>query len=300
MRRILQTGRRQRRRAAMSGITGVAVALVLASCGTSTALQMAPTAYLAAATRTTLARSTADVTLSGSIDTGGRTVEMTGTGTADFSTNAVTMDMSTQLGPGRTFEIRELLVDGTMYVGMVIDGQSLKQATGRDWIRLSVPIACASAGGASSDPVDQLRLLAAKGGSVSSLGTSVIGGRRVQGFSYAPSRQQALARLDTIASKCGLTPAQQATARTAFQAGHLPSSKVWFSTDQLLRRMQMVMSMPSSAGGTPTDENVTMDFSNYGAQVDITPPASSDVMSEQQFQAFANAQGGGTSPTTNG
>ena len=300
MRRILQTGRRQRRRAAMSGITGVAVALVLASCGTSTALQVAPTAYLAAATRTTLARSTADVTMTGSLNVGGRTIEMTGTGTADLSTNAMTMDMSAQLGPGRSFEIRELLVDDTMYVGMVIDGQSLTQATGRDWIRFSVPITCASAGGASSDPVDQLRLLAAKGGSVSSLGTSVIDGRRVQGFSYAPSRQQGLARLNKIASKCGLTPAQQAAARSEFEVGHLPSEKVWFSTDQLLRRMQMVMTLPSSAGGTPTDENMTMDFSNYGAKVDITPPASNDVMSEQQFQAFANAQGGGTSPTTNG
>ena len=281
-------------------MAGVTAALVLTSCGTSTALQVTPSAHQLAATRTTLARSTADVTLSGSLNTGGRAIALTGTGTADLSANAMTMDTSFQLGPGRSFEMRELLVDDTMYIGMVIDGQSLKQATGRDWIRTPVPITCASAGGTSSDPIDQLRLLAADGGGVSSLGTSVIDGRRVQGFSAAPSRQQVLANLDNLGSKCGLTPARQATATTTFETGHPPVVQVWFSNDQLLRRMQVIMSLPTPGSASPADQNLTMNYSNDGAQVDITPPASNDVMSEQQFQAFANAQGGGASPTANG
>lgn len=243
------------------------------------------TAFVTSASRTTLAQESADITLRGSISASGHTVPLTGSGQLDMASNAMEMNFSASAA-GQSLEVREILVDGNLYMGMTIAGQDLYQLTGRHWVQMPVSPSSLASGTNGDNPLDQLRLLAAKGARVTALGRSTIDGVSVQGYSVVPTEQAMLAGVDKMAANSGLTPAQLARIRATVAKTPPPTIKVWIGNDQLLRRMSidMQLGLPQGSDGG----QLTIDFSNFGAPVHITPPASSDVMSYQQFLQALN------------
>jgi hypothetical protein len=74
----------------------------------------------------------------------------------------------------------------------------------------------------------------------------------------------------------GVNPATGRAASPAF------STTVWVSSDQLLCRLSEVIPQSSPAGSYAPGGQVVIDFSHYGAPVDITAPARSGATSDQQ------------------
>lgn len=265
-----------------------AVGLGASGCS-SPSPPMTPTAFVTSATQETLAQRTADITLEGSFSANGRTVPMTGSGQVDMTTDAMSMNASVSAS-GHSLQIRELGAEGQMYMSLTIDGRDMSQLAGRQWVEL--PFSMPSSGGSlgSGNPVDQLRLLQAKGSTVKDKGTATINGFTCHGYAVTPSRAAMLDGFNKIAASSSLTPAQLQDIRSAINKASPPTITVWFDGDRLLRRMTMAMQLATGqAGGTA---GMTMDFSNYGAPVHISAPSRSQVMSYQDFtQALSGAEG---------
>lgn len=273
-----RAGRLQR----LGGAAGaVAVALALAACGSSASRPMTPTAFVTSATQATLAQKTADVSLHGAVTAAGQSVPMTGTGQVDFTDNAMSMNVDTSAA-GRAMTLRELFVGGHIFMGMTIAGQDLARLVGKAWIELPVNAPASGSGNlGSGNPVDQIRLLEAKGSTVVPKGTTTIDGTRVHGYAVTPAKAAMLAQVQKLSST--LTPAQIQQIESTIQSSPPPTFTVWFDGSQLLRRIAIDMQLAALGRGSGGGQ-IDMDFSNYGVPVHVTAPAASDVMPYSQFQ----------------
>jgi len=250
---------------------------------------MTPTAFVMSATRTTLTQRTADLVISGSITSGGTTIPVRGSGQADLTAGRYSADIQTE-SAGRSLTERELVVGGRFYLGITVSGVDASTAlTGKHWVQIPVPVGGSSSalGTGTVDPLDQLRLLTKNGNTVRPLGTSVIDGVTVSGYSITPSQKTIDQRIQSEIDSGQLSPAAQQQLRTS---SHLISSlamNVWFDASGLMRRMGVDI---GAVGATGT---IDMTFENYGTAVTISPPAPGDVISYSDFatalQAAENA-----------
>lgn len=283
---------RRRLRPGLCLAATAAVGLGAAGCS-SPAPPMTPTAFVTSATQETLAQRTADVSLEGSVSAAGRTIPMTGSGQVDMTTDAMSMNASMTV-TGHSLQIRELGVGGQMYMAMTIDGQDMSQLAGRQWVQLPFSLPSSSGSFGSGNPVDQLRLLQAKGSTVKDKGTATINGVHCHGYAVTPSRAAMIDGFNKLAASSSFSATQLQQMRADIDKASPPTITVWFDGNRLLRRMNMDMQLAmGQAGGTA---GMTMDFSNYGTPVSISAPPSSQVMSYQQFtQAVGHT---GTAPQT--
>ena len=108
---------------------GVVVALVATLGGSSGSPGIASAAFVTAAAQRTLAQSTADVTLSGTVQARGRTLSLGGQGQVDFFTNDMSLNVSAS-SSGVALTENEVLADGNIYLQLVVDGHNLAAAIG--------------------------------------------------------------------------------------------------------------------------------------------------------------------------
>ncbi len=278
--------RRRKRLLIASGISVVIVAAavggVFASHGSSApGSGMAPADFVVSSTQTTLAQRTADVTFSGSVSAQGQNIPISGTGQVDFDTNDFSATLS-ENAESHTFAIQELISSGQFYMGMSIDGHDMSEMTGgAHWVGISLPDQSSSSGlgAANVDPIAQLKALEQKGATVTSLGTEVIDGTTVSGYSVTPSRQEVE---NEIQQEVQQNQISGVTAQQMLQAPNLIgtfTSQVWIDGSGFIRQENVNI----SGGSAGIDAKVTVTYQNYGTPVSISTPAPSDVIPFSQF-----------------
>ena len=233
-----------------------------------------PAAFVIQSAHRTLAQSTAKMTLSGTIQMDGQSLPLTGTGEIDFGTGATQLSLHSSLS-GHPLAVEEVLVSGNLYVTMTVAGVSLSQMTGgHGWIELPVDQSSSTTLN-NSDPTSPLAVLEQPGIAVQELGSATIDGVVCNGYSVTPTRQAILAAASQEAARLGLPPAVTSQFSSVVASEPIPTYRVWFDAQGLLR--QMDMSLQTTAVGT-ISATATVDFSDYGSPVQITAPASSEVI----------------------
>ena len=228
------------------------------------------------AVNTSLANKTAEVTVKITGQADGVALNASGTGTVDFTNNAMQLDVSTSAS-GKQIQEKLIYLESTVYEGIPELSQLLP---GKSWISIdlsSIEKAEGQSGAGSLDngenPVAMLRLLAAQGNSVTPLGSSNIDGVSVQGYSVSINQaklHQDLAKL----------PAWMRQSMASTDIGQI-SYDIYIDGHNLLRRTTIAMHM--SFDSVSLSMNETLDLSHYGVHFTVTAPPPGQVVSLQQF-----------------
>jgi hypothetical protein len=277
---------RGRRAGVAAALAVVAAAAVTAGCGggsTSSALSLDPVA--AAATKSQSAGA-ARVRLSIAV-TGpqGKTFRLRGTGAIDGPSSDLTFKLGSLLGqagvPSAALtqlahgSLREITLeqDGD-YVIYVRLGSLLSSQLpgGQQWIKLDLSKLGKSAGldlskllaGSQMQPGDLLLLLRTEGAKIHKVGSATINGATTTHYRVVVDTRSRLKELGTSPLLAGV----------AAQMPSIPED-VWIGKDGLVRRVRASFDLPH--GATPVGMAMALDLYDYGAQVDIAAPPSSQV-----------------------
>jgi hypothetical protein len=231
------------------------------------------------AASTTLDAHSVDVAINGSVGVAGDTVNFTGSGAMDFAQNAEQLSLNESVGSQQLTE-KVVYLDKVVYVSI---GNEIGQLfPGKSWVSLDLSSlsssgAAASLGAGSSlnDPVSVLQALKAEGNTVVDLGTSIVNGQTVQGYSVT---LDASAINSQIASE-NLPAWMQQAVQQLVSANEV--FNVYVNSSGLVARL--AVSVTATALSQSVNENVTIDFSDYGAAVTVAAPPPGDVVSFQSF-----------------
>jgi hypothetical protein len=235
-----------------------------------------PAAFVTQSAQHTLAQSTADMTLSGTIRVGSQSVALAGTGQTDFRTGATQMSMGFTWS-GQTVAEQVIVVGGNFYLALSINGKSLSQLAGSkaDWTEL--PVAQAGPEDLSgSDQLASLSQLEQQGDTVESLGTKTIDGVPCTGYTVTPSKQAMLAAMRDESARLGLSSAMTSQFSSVIADLSPPTYLVWFDAQGLLRQLGVNWQM---AALDSASTSLVASFSHYGSPVNITAPPPSDTSS---------------------
>lgn len=268
-------------------VAGIGLLSVASACsGTTTqAVSVTPAALVSESAHTTLAEKTADVTLTGTISAAGQHIPMNGSGVADFTTHAVSATISASF-QGMSMHLKELMVDGQVYMGGTVGPVSFSQLTGKDWV--SLPVSSSDPNLFGSDPLAQLQLLEQQGSTVTPIGTKTIDGHTATGYTIVPSREAMAKGAQKIVSQMGLDPSEASQIQSRIDQMQPPTLTAWFDSSHLLREISVDLNM---GGGLGLSGSVVMDFTHYGVPVNVTAPPPSDVTSFRQFLQDAHQAG---------
>ena len=282
---------RGRRAALAAAVAIAAAAAVTAGCGggsTSGALSLDPVAAAATKSQTAgAARVRLAIAVSGPQ---GKTLRMRGTGAIDGTSSELSFRLGSllgqaglpsaamaQLGHGSMQEIT-LEEDGDYVIYLRLGSLLSSQLPGgQQWIKIDLSKLGKSAGidlakllsGSQMQPGDLLSMLQTEGAKIHKVGPATING--------APTTHYRVV-IDMRARAKELT--SPLLAGVAAQVPTLPED-VWIGKDGLVRRIRVSVSLPH--GGTPVRTSMAMDLYDYGAQVDIAAPPSSEVFDATQF-----------------
>ena len=234
-----------------------------------------PAAFVTQSAQHTLAESTAEMTLSGTMQIAGRITSVVGTGEADFKTGATQMNMGFSMS-GLTVAEQVIVAGGNFYLALSLNGKGLAQrAGGRDWTEL--PVAQAGPGDLSgSDQLASLSELEQQGNTVQALGTKTIDGVLCTGYTVTPSKQAMLAAMRDESARLGLSSAMTSQFSSVIASLSPPTYIVWFDGQELLHQMGVNWQMTTLDGASTS---LVVKFSNYGSPVNITTPPPSDTIS---------------------
>ena len=275
----------QGRRAVVAAACAIAaVAAVAAGCGggsSSSALKLDPVS--AAATKTQnagAARIRFAMALGGS-----KTVRLRGTGAIDGNSAEMSFklgSMAGQLGPNlRNASIKEIVLDqkGDYVIYMHLGFLASQLPGGQQWIKLDLSKLGKSAGvdlgklmsGSQFAPSDMLSMLKGEGAEIQKLGPATIDG-------VATTRYRATLDVAKALQSKGLT-----SPLFRGMAAHMKqiSAGVWIGNDGLVRRVQVAYHVPQAAAHL----SMTMNLYDYGANVSIAAPPSSQVFDATQLAA---------------
>jgi hypothetical protein len=283
--------------AALASALAVAVAAVVtAGCGggsTSSALSLDPVAAAATKSQSAgAARVRLSIAVSGPQ---GKTFRLRGTGAIDGPSSDLRFKLGsllgrvglpsaamTQLAHGSMREIT-LQEDGD-YIIYVRLGSLLSSQLpgGQQWIKLDLSKLGKSAGldlskllsGSQMQPGDLLSLLQTEGAKIHKVGPATVNGAATTHYRVVVDTRSRLKDLTTSPLLAGV----------AAQVPRIPED-VWIGKDGLVRRVRVSLNLPH--GATAVRTTMAMDIYDYGAQVDIAAPPSSQV-----FDATELAQQG--------
>lgn len=275
-------------------VAAAAVGAVVATGGSSkSGSGLAPADFVLTATQTTLGQRTADLIFAGTVTASGHAVPISGTGQAVLSDpQQYAAKISISAPDGTALQEKEIASSGDFYLGISSGAQDVSSLVpGKHWVQIPLPIGGnSSLGTGTSDPLTQLEMAAAKGNTVTSVGTETIRGITTSGYAVTISRANLLKSEQSYLSSSGLDPATKQQISQAVQSFPTPTIYVWFDSSKLLRRMGFTTNQTQN--GKNLAVNLEMDYVNYGAPVSISTPSSSDVVPLSQFLAAAKAATG--------
>jgi len=266
----------------------VAVGLCVTACSSSPSAspssspspsRATPSAVILSATRTSLAQSSADIGMHVNATVGARSVGIAATGTADLANSAMQLAMTVQGVPQLTgASLSVVVVDGTTYLSYPGISTALP---GKTWV--SQPTSASNSSGLQvSNVADMLRILAAKGATVTKVGVGAIGSTPVTAYNVSISPSLIAGQSSTL----GVPQADLAEVQQILGSSGV-TFKVYVNPTGQLRRLTLHMVIPASSSSPAVQESVVVDFTNYGTPVSVTAPPSNQVASLQQLQAVA-------------
>ncbi len=253
-------------------------------------------AAVADAVNSALASHSADFTITGSGGAAGRTFTMTGNGAIDFTQNAMQMSLTVATGPEKITE-QAVYLNKVIYINL---GSAASQILpGKSW--LSLDLGQLTQGGAAqslgtgsslgNDPAAALQALAQNGNKATDLGSSTIDGVAAEGYAV---------HLDAATLKADIAnenlPAWMQDAVASVSNPHV-DYKVY--VDGSGRLVRMTTETTVTVSGLTVNEGISMDFSDYGATVNVSAPPAGDVVSFQSFFQQAAGSLSGSNTTTN-
>ncbi len=247
-------------------------------------------AAVATAVQESLNRKTADLSMHISASAAGTTATITGTGSMDFATNAVNLTMNINAG-GQSITERAVYDGATIFVNL---GSLVGLAApGKSWVSIDTGQPTSGAGGVGGtggtvgNPTAMLKLLGAQGNQVVALGSSMVNGVSVQGYTVHLTP----ASITKDLSEAHL-PSWMKQAVSTVQSPDVTEDVYIDGSNQLL---SVVATVHARANNQNVVENTSMDFSNYGTSVAIVDPPPNDVVSFSQFQQDAAAKNAASS-----
>jgi Protein of unknown function (DUF2510) len=215
-------------------------------------------ATVVAAVDSTLAGRSADIAITGSGTMAGSSFSITGTGAIDFTQNMMQASVVVVEGAQQVNE-QVVYQNKVIYLNL---GSAINQVVpGKSWVSLTLSQLSSDGGGSplvsgdtvGNDPAAALQTLRAEGNAATDLGPSTVDGSSVEGYSVQITNPD---------------------------VGY----KVYVdSAGQLVR---LTTDVNETLAGQSLSEVVTMDFTNYGAPVRVTPPPADEVT---PFPSFLKA-----------
>jgi hypothetical protein len=263
----------------------VAAAALAAGCGGGgSALSLDPVA--AAATKTQqagAARIRLALTFSAPQLQGGRTLKVRGSGAVDGESSKLNLSVGS-----KSLEEISLEQNGDYVAYLRFAPLAGKLPGGKQWLELDLSKLGKSAGldlesllaGSQVQPGDLLSMLAAEGAKIQNLGSATVDGAATTHYRVTIDTAKAL-------QAKGLT-----TPLVTGLAAQLPTipADVWIGKDGLVHRAQVSLGVAQRRLG------LTVDLYDYGADVDIAAPPSSDVFDATQFARHGMLGSGHWSP----
>jgi hypothetical protein len=263
-----------------AAVAVVATGGVAAGCGGGgSALSLDPVA--AAATKTQqagAARIRFSLSFSSAQLQGGKAVRLQGTGAVDGTSAQMTFDYDS-----RSVQAISLEQNGDYVTYVRLGSLASSLPGGKHWIELDLSKLGKSSGldlgsllsGSQIQPGDLLAMLKAGGAKIRDLGPATVDGTATTHYRVTIDVAKALQAKGLSSPMLGALAAQ------------LPAipADVWIGKDGLVHRIHV--SIGGSQGSLPLQLGMTMDVYDYGADVTIAAPPSSDV-----FDATALAQQG--------
>ena len=277
------------RRSILTGVVVGGIALAAAGCsssGSGAKVTRTPNSIVLDAVHSAQGQRTAIVQLSLSSAglPAGSNEGGIGFGQVDFDTGAMTATFDYSGNPRiQGLQLTELIVGGHLYIALSQNGQSVPSLLpGKEWIANPGNLDSELTGSGSQNPADIVGALAAKGNTVVDIGPSAIDGMATEEYSVTSNPAQALTKL----SQEHLPASIVKGAKALISAGPV-QMKVWVNqSSDVIRQLTMGLPVSGEKGATVT---VTMDFSDYGAPVSISPPPASTVATYGQFEQAAKA-----------
>jgi hypothetical protein len=253
---------------------------------------VAPAVFVVSSATSTLHQRSADLTISGSVSGNGQTVPINGMGYVDFDHDAFSAEMTMNSPGGEPVGEDEISVGGHIYLSVGADGVSISQLTGGPhWIDVPVPEQDSSQLGTGNvDPLVQILVLEQQGATVSPLGTSTMEGQTVSGYSVTPSQVEEQQSIQQEVRSGEIPPAAVPMVNQELEEIGTPTMDVYFDSSKLLRKLSVTF----GGGSSQVSASIQMTFDNYGTSVDIGAPASSDVISYDQFLQVLQASASST------
>lgn len=243
-------------------------------------------AFVTKSAEQTLARKTADVSLTATADIGSSQVSLRGNGQVDLAANTSDFTLSASYS-GATFAESEVITARAVYIELTTNGQSLAHYLGgKHWVEIPVGTSAARNSTPQGSPSWSLQLLEQKGATVTPIAPRTVGQLTCKGYEVTPSRQAMIAAAQREWAEQGLSRSEMAAARQVLENSTPPTITVWMDptrklTCQLDIAMQMGTGTSAGSGSAPATESIQLmlTFTHYGVPVDITPPPASDTFS---------------------
>jgi hypothetical protein len=249
-------------------------------------------AAVADAVNSTLSNNTADMTISGSIGSGGTNLSFTGTGAINFAWKVMQMQVTISEGSQQLTE-QAIYLNNVAYLNL---GDETSQILpGKSWISLDLSQLSPGSGASDlgsantfgNDPTAAIEALRQEGNTAIDLGPSTINGATVEVYSV----QLDPAAIDKAMAQEHLPSwmAQAMKSVTNPDVGYKVSIN---AAGQLVR---LTTDITETVDARAVNDTTTLDFSNYDATVSVTAPPASQVA---PFQEFLKAALSPSTPST--
>jgi hypothetical protein len=251
-------------------------------------------AFVTASAQGTLARRTADLSLTATTEINGSLVYLRGDGQVDLSANTMAFNLSANYS-GSTLTESEIMTSRALYIQAAVNGQSMSAYLGgKHWIEFPLAASATQNNAPQDSAAWSLRLLEQQGATVIPIGSRTVGGLACSGYAVTPSQHAVLAAAQNQWAEQGLSSSAVAAARQALASSTPPTISVWLDpTRKLVCELDIALQLgtgtSAGSGRALATESIQMvlTFTRYGAPVDITIPAESDTV------LFPAAGGGG-------
>jgi hypothetical protein len=247
-------------------------------------------AKVVSAVDSTLNNGTAHLTMTLSGSSAGTNVTGSGSGSIDFTNDALQLQMTVG-ADGQQVPISAIYLGGVIYES--IPGLSTV-APGKSWLSIDLSsiqkleAQSPTTQGLSSNPALNLQLLAQQGNTVVPLGPSTIDGVAVNGYSVTVNTSKVAQKL-----KNANLPSWMQQAVTGLKVQNL-DMKVFIDNSGMLRSLETQLKEKTAAAGSVSFDE-TLDFSDYGTPVSVTAPPAGQV---ESFQQLLQAAGNQAVPTS--
>jgi hypothetical protein len=244
-----------------------ALALLAAGCGSRDVLALDPVASAAAKTN---AAGSSRIALRLDGDLFGRTVTIHGQGAFDYEAARGRLDLdASSLAAGARVEVRA--VDSTLYVRLPA-ALSLWFPAVKPWlaVRGGTSLDAFGLGELQQDPGELLSLLRSSSTRVTKSGTAVVRGTETTRYTAQLDLTKAL---EANASELGLSELERAQLRRAAEELRRQAKLTTVPIDVFVDEDGLVRRLTLASGG----ERVSVDFWDFGADVDVPAPPPADV-----------------------